>query len=1316
MATAASLATAQKLYIAFYQRPADPAGLVYWASMIDGAKGNLDAALAAFSSAPEATTLYGTIDATTIDSVVTKIYDALFGRVPSAAEVKYWADGFKAGTFSAGKLALQILDGAQGADAVSVANKVQVANSFSAAVDGRALTDPTFGQGTAFAATYAGDADATAARTYLKGVTSSPSTVGNDSQVKEFVKTTIADATDPIKGATTGQSFTLTKGLDNITGTTGDDTIIGSSSATADLNTISALDIVNGGNGTDTLKISDETGTIVLPSLSNVEIIEISGTAGVTVDTSATTGVTNLNIVKQGTAAVAATAGATTNVAVALAENGTGSVLANKVDGGNNVSVTFANAGATSNPDTITIGNTTAPKGDVVVSVTGKAYDASVADILLGAVTTNGGKTVSVTQVATSSNSAAAADTTANKVVQGAVTVNANTDTTTVTVKQDAAVAAKNAANTTGGVTETATVKFGVLKNGDVLAANGLTFTAKADMTAAEVASAFSNLVTGLANAGTDTQGSGLSSKGTYTGAFTTTAVGTTAGFTAAAASGDTVVFTAARQNQDATDLSFTLTNTSGNSVAPTVTTVQGAVHSATPAGGRMGIDAGTVTVGGGATATAVKTVSVDGYSATGSGITATTSALETLNLSNGGDFAVAQSAATLALKLSGVGTAAVAETLTSAAVAAVSAVIDLNSSATKTLNVTSTGTNTVDLQFDGATGITTLNVNGTGLLNAAAGAQASGLTTIKVSETAGLTLNGSETGNITSVDTTGTTGAVTLVVDGGKATYAGGAGKDSVTIGAVTTAFNKTFSLGAGDDTLNLQNGANTAAVLKAITTANALTGGDGTDTIALTAANAVALSADTTFAGKMDGFEKLSIDKATVAGTVNLANLDSINYVVSANSDSIVGTATKEVITVDFATSGTIVGADTVAFDGTTLTLAGGETPAQIATAFYGKTFTNWDVTSVGGTVVTLTRKVAGDFADVTGANFTIVDAGATGTMPAVVVTTTTQGAAAPATAAALTLDKMSTGGTLELTAIGAGAIVKVTDAATGTADVLNVVTKANGNVGTVTAANVETMNVTVNNALTSFTGLGFNNADGIAVKTADVSTTTLALVGSTQTTAVTVAGAGNLTLDISGNTKITSVNASNATGVLTLAVSGQDAGVTVTGGSGKDVLSASTGTNGRADVLIGGDGADKLNSGSNGVKLTGGAGDDLFVVTASSKEANTYTSILDFKAGDVLELNVVGGGNIGGLAKLTAVLNENTSTFSNFVDAAIAQAASGSAVWFQFKGNAYIAIDNTAESVTFENGVDTVVELVGVDLANSSLNTTHMTVALI
>lgn len=273
MAAAAYFDTVQKIFIAFYQRPADPAGLKYWADRIDAANGDAAAVVSAFATSPEAVTLYGTIDATTIGAVIDKIYLALFNTAPDAAGKKFYVDGFTAGTFTAGTIALNILNGATNDDAVAIANKLQVSNTFTQQVDGRALTSPYFGTGTSFSATYKGDADAQAARDILKTVTASPSTVLSPSQVTVEIQTKIADAGDPIVGQTSGQTFTLTNVVDNFVGTAGNDTFTGGTAQ------IQAADTINGAGGTDTAKLYLDTAGAGL-NASNVEIFQIQSSLG----------------------------------------------------------------------------------------------------------------------------------------------------------------------------------------------------------------------------------------------------------------------------------------------------------------------------------------------------------------------------------------------------------------------------------------------------------------------------------------------------------------------------------------------------------------------------------------------------------------------------------------------------------------------------------------------------------------------------------------------------------------------------------------------------------------------------------------------------------------------------------------------------------------------------------------------------------------------------------------------------------------------------------------------------------------------------
>lgn len=286
MAVADYFDTIQKIYIAFYQRPADPAGLKYWAQRVDAANGSLAEVIDAFANSAEAAALYGEITGETIGDIVDAIYQALFNRAPDAAGKQFYVDAFNAGEITAGKIALAVLDGSQGDDLVAINNKLAVANIFTAKVDGRPLSDAFFGTGTNFDVTYNGNDDAAAARTILAAVTSNPSTVLNESGVVAALQEKIADAGDAIGGVTSGQTFTLTAGVDSITGTGGNDTINAQAvdAAGAAKTTLSGFDVIDGGAGIDTLNIyTTGTENAVFPTaatIKNVEIVNVFNTAG----------------------------------------------------------------------------------------------------------------------------------------------------------------------------------------------------------------------------------------------------------------------------------------------------------------------------------------------------------------------------------------------------------------------------------------------------------------------------------------------------------------------------------------------------------------------------------------------------------------------------------------------------------------------------------------------------------------------------------------------------------------------------------------------------------------------------------------------------------------------------------------------------------------------------------------------------------------------------------------------------------------------------------------------------------------------------
>lgn len=348
MAAAQYFEQVQKIFIAFYQRPADPAGLKYWAERVDVAGGDLGQVIDAFATSPEALGLYGAINATTIGTVIDKLYLALFNKAPDAAGKQFYVDGFTAGTFTAGTIALNVLNGATGNDKVAVNNKVQVANDFTQQVDGRALTDAYFGTGSSFNATYSGDADTLAARDILKGITFLPSTVLSPADVTAAIQTQIANAGDPIIGQG-GQNYTLSVNQDTATAHTFDAPIFTSTQTGNQIQTLTSVDKLTGTAATDDVLNAILNGTEVAtkPTMSGVEKVNLTAIAASVFDAANSTGITEIgsvdsnsdltvrNLAAGATVVVKNTAvGADTQVQFANAvASGTSDVATIKVDG-----------------------------------------------------------------------------------------------------------------------------------------------------------------------------------------------------------------------------------------------------------------------------------------------------------------------------------------------------------------------------------------------------------------------------------------------------------------------------------------------------------------------------------------------------------------------------------------------------------------------------------------------------------------------------------------------------------------------------------------------------------------------------------------------------------------------------------------------------------------------------------------------------------------------------------------------------------------------------------------------------------------------
>ena len=1052
---------------------------------------------------------------------------------------------------------------------------------------------------------------------------------------------------------------------------------------TANVAAVEAVDAVTAA-ALDVSALSFDTINVDAATTSNVKAAATSN-----VNVSGVTGAVTVNGGKDVLVTMDKNSGATTldNAAGTLTVNSTensGDAVA--TTDGTDVSVTMSGKVATGAITVGTSGNEQSGSATVTQTITG-----SDADILNAGntITVNGGTSATVTTSNTITASKAAHE--GGAITAAAVAVsNTSGDMTSITVTQNNTANDSAKTLTSAATNESTVVTFGKLKAGEeAYVSSGaagvadLSFVAAKDLTAEEVAQAFANLASGA------TSGSASVANGYYQGTLD-------AGFTSGAADGANVTFTwTATGNQtdikvetDATGTDTDSDNDAADDSAFKDSTTDGKAEVVAQAAANVATVSGAVTLNDNATAS-VTSVTLDGYGNTLMNGT-DFDALETLTLKNTGNGTVAEAdSAVITVTTQGAGGAAEVTTLDftgmvvttagnlvltingndvttalalgdsgSEIAAKVKTAVhaDANSTATVSGNVvtataaangaqtdavvknttnvvlaneklknatvtvdTDSSTDKLTLNVDNVTGAVTID-NGTATVKdltvnadnvkSAFGLTAAALTDLTVNASVALDLSATALGNntinnvtvtgagavnlgnmvetgIDSFDASANTGGVTATINtdtvGDLKEYVFSAGADVVT--TAEAAITKDVKLGGGDDKFVLAAGSTTVPT-------KTIDGGDGIDTISMNITSAAGLDANTNFADKLTGFERLLISNALNNSTIDVAKLGFANYVTT------------------------------------------------------------------------------------------------TGT-----------------TATASTLNGLANGATVVFAAANAvGLTLGVTDAATGTADSINLqgdVTTANVNFGAITANNIETVNFSANDTKLD------NDADG---KDDAVSSSTVAISADTAAT-VNVTGNAAIVLNTTG-TKITLVDASATTGGIAYTADGKSTGQTVEGGSGKDTLTAS----GENDVLKGNDGNDTIKMGDL-TQAYGGAGADTFQLGIPTN-AGKISTIHDIGSGDILELESSGIGNddVVKFYGTGAVYNANTvTTFEAKMNVAATQTGEKEATWFQHGGNTYVFIDDddgdniaAGAADTYVAGADTVVEIVGlVDLSTATFN---------
>jgi hypothetical protein len=122
----------QKLYVAYFNRPADPAGLDYWEKAVSAANGSTAAVSAAFAGSTEYKTAYANMDA---NHVVSQVYQNLFGHAPDLAGLDFWGKALGNKQMTVDDVVTQIAGGAQGSDLTAFSSKAAFASWFTGSLD-----------------------------------------------------------------------------------------------------------------------------------------------------------------------------------------------------------------------------------------------------------------------------------------------------------------------------------------------------------------------------------------------------------------------------------------------------------------------------------------------------------------------------------------------------------------------------------------------------------------------------------------------------------------------------------------------------------------------------------------------------------------------------------------------------------------------------------------------------------------------------------------------------------------------------------------------------------------------------------------------------------------------------------------------------------------------------------------------------------------------------------------------------------------------------------------------------------------------------
>jgi trimeric autotransporter adhesin len=333
--TAAMSTQVTQLYVSLFNRAPERDGLGYWVQELGAGKSLTTVAAEMFAVEP-ARAVYPLFF--TNEQIVSAFYTNVLGRAPDTEGLNYWTAKLNAST--------------PGAVVVDMINAVvNYTGTDAAGLTSQSLFNNKVAAGLDYAVTNLGNDPVVAAEVNaLVTADATGAAVGSGADAA------IAFASGATQVTTT---FTLTTGIDTLTGTAGNDIFnaanVFDTTLTNKVNTLGGLDSIDGGAGTDTLNVTDDKGALIdlsVATFKNIEVLNVTSVGALAVGMSdaidlTDTGVTSATVKVKESALLTITADKTTALNITNSDE-----AVTIIGGGGAVSV------ASLNTKNVTIGDT----------------------------------------------------------------------------------------------------------------------------------------------------------------------------------------------------------------------------------------------------------------------------------------------------------------------------------------------------------------------------------------------------------------------------------------------------------------------------------------------------------------------------------------------------------------------------------------------------------------------------------------------------------------------------------------------------------------------------------------------------------------------------------------------------------------------------------------------------------------------------------------------------------------------------------------------------------------------------------------------